>query len=142
MERLTNHFDYCKVNECKYCDEELLKQNKCQFFDVDISHCYEKRVHDKLREYEDAEEQGLLIRLPVPIGGSVYILDYIFECKLDYKCDDPCEFKCNDDVFCEHEYKKYRIREAKFKYEMLEYIGKTAFLTRGEAEAALSEMEG
>lgn len=99
-------------------------------------------IYMKLKDYEDAEEQGLLVRLPVPIGGSVYILDYTFECKLDYKCDDPYKFKCNDDVLCEHEYKKYRIREAKFKYEMLEYIGKTAFLTREEAEAALAEMEG
>lgn len=95
---------------------------------------------DGFNRYMELEEQGLLIRLPVPIGVSVYILDYTFECKLDYKCDDPCEFKCNDDIFCEHEYKKYRIREAKFKYEMLEYIGKTAFLTREEAEAALERM--
>ena len=33
---------------------------------------FETKTMDKLAQYEDLEEQGLLLRLPVPIGTTVY----------------------------------------------------------------------
>lgn len=72
MERLTNHSDYCKIIDCKYYDAELFKQGKCKFFDNSIEHCHEKRINDKLREYEDLEEQGLLFRLPCKPNEMVW----------------------------------------------------------------------
>ena len=74
MERLTNHFDYCKMIDCKFYDAELYKQGKCKFFDKSIEHCHEKRMNDKLKEYEDAEEQGLLLKLPCKIGNKIYVI--------------------------------------------------------------------
>lgn len=35
---------------------------------------YCSKILTKLAEYEDAEEQGLLLKLPVPIGGEVYCI--------------------------------------------------------------------
>lgn len=182
MERLTNHFDYCKMIDCKFYDPELFKQSKCKFFDISIQHCHEKRMNDKLREYEDAEEQGLLIRLPCKVGDKVYA---ITTCKdfgkvLDGTLWDAgggfgtatgyyCPYELNDSCpheegfeECEGGCECFENKLAVFEdciecitvYEdntvvflincgsvSFEDFGKTVFLTREEAEAALKEME-
>lgn len=72
MERLTNHFNYCEFTDCPCYDEKLAKENKCKMCDVSIENCYRKSVYDKLRDYEDLEEKGLLLKLPYKIGDIVY----------------------------------------------------------------------
>lgn len=64
MERLTDNTDYCK----KSCGYEMPEVN-CVVFE-----CYDRKIYNKLREYEDAEEQGLLLRLPCKVGDTVYVL--------------------------------------------------------------------
>lgn len=130
MERLTNHFDYCKMIDCKFYDPELFKQGKCKFFDIGIQHCHEKRMNDRLREYEDAEEQGVLARLPCKIGDVLYYRSrcvikelIVMEMRIRKHCTD---------VFTED------IEGEKYAFSS-EVIGKTVFLTR--EEAALAEME-
>lgn len=113
----------------------------CQSQNCDCDNCKLGKQLTKLAEYEDAEEQGLLIRLPVAEGSTVYVIDYILECKYDYDCKEIERCKCEDDIPCKHEYKKYRVTKAKFVYGMMAILGKTVFLTREEAEAALAEME-
>lgn len=66
MERLTTGFDYCQLQ----CD--FGKKKECFF--QDKSKCYENNMYNKLREYEIAEEQGLLLRLPCKVGDTVYII--------------------------------------------------------------------
>lgn len=68
---------------------------------------------DKLAEYEDLEEQGKLPRLPCAVGTTVYEI-YQFLGEGAWEID------------------VHRIR-----LEDLENIGKTVFLSRGEAEAAI-----
>ena len=97
---------------------------------------------DKLAEYEDLEEQGLLLRLPVPEGAVVYTLSYIYECKFDYDCKEFDAYKCEEDIPCKHQYKVYRVKETKFQKQMLAMLGETVFLTKEEAEQALARMEG
>lgn len=86
---------------------------------------------DKLATYEDAEEQGRLVMLPCKVGDTVF--------RVVPKCIGPyihCPFeggpgldRCyNCDAF---------IREELFDLCMFEDFGKTVFLTREEAEAAL-----
>ena len=58
MERLTNHFNHCDFIGCGW-----LEENVCRVFGTDTEKCHRKSVYEKLREYEDAEEQGLLLRL-------------------------------------------------------------------------------
>lgn len=46
-------------------------------------HCsicdFEVKVMNKLADYEDAEEQGLLLKLPFPIGKPIYKVCYAKE---------------------------------------------------------------
>lgn len=83
---------------------------------------------DKWEMYKDAEEQGLLIRLPYPLGTELY---FPFKCKGVIK-DRIRRWQINKNglCFCSYAGNAYRP----------EVIGKTVFPTREEAEAALAEM--
>lgn len=72
---------------------------------------------EKLSAYEDAEEQGLLLRLPCKVGDTVYLVK-------------------NDGKIVA------RVADMMFIGVLWEEFGKTVFLTRTEAEAKLAEMEG
>lgn len=89
-------------------------------------------VIKKLAEYEDLEEQGLLLRLPCKIGNLVYVIES--ECNGDfYDCHNHCE-ECRDfsrDVY-----------SVSFSMELIDGFGNTVFLTKEEAERALAEMKG
>lgn len=71
---------------------------------------------DKLCAYEDAEEAGLLVRLPCKVGDTYYCI--IRQCG------------------------SARVEETKLRYQYIETairgLGKWAFPTREEAEAALA----
>ena len=122
MDRLTNSIDYCQL----HCD--FGKSNECFF--QDKSKCYEKNIYEKLREYEDLEEQGLLLRLPCKVGTKVYAINRI----IDYG-------KVGDEaIYC------YSIIEREFQiYMMMDYgklvFGRNVFFTKAEAEQKLKEME-
>ena len=68
---------------------------------------------DRLAAYEDAEEQGLLVRLPCKVGTPVFIIDNYADEK--------------------------HIVPDMFDYYDLSAFGKNVFLTREEAEAALAK---
>ena len=93
-------------------------------------------LREKLKEYEDSEEQGRLIKLPCKVGDTVYGMSMgkfisltvneisIFCMKgekiINAKCQSSDEFR------------NYVERE----------FGKTVFLTKSEAEAKLEELRG
>lgn len=90
------------------------------------------KVIDKLGEYEDAEENGLLVRLPCKVGDTVWIVDEnsnefdgIDECRVSQVIWNGTFFALIFDKDC------YGYSES--------YIGKTVFLTREEAGKALEE---
>ena len=124
MERLTNSIDYCKL----HCDFGL--SNECFF--QDKSKCYEKNIYEKLREYEDLDEQGLLLRLPCKVGTSVYMVAQ--DCG-----GDTLDCMRGDCECCPYLYSF--VEENKFEAYMCDDIGKTIFLTQAEAEQKLKEME-
>lgn len=74
MDRLTRK-DKCKSSHgediviCKHdkqdCNDSCMKIYPCKWY---------KKVQDKLWEYENLEEQGLLLRLPCGTGADVYII--------------------------------------------------------------------
>lgn len=111
---------------------------------------------EKLAAYEDAEEQGLLLRLPCKVGDEVYLIDRdennkpkIYEGKwvrvsivqaskdgsfelcgeISY---DVYDYFCNDGRTMKHEM---------FVGQERTKIGEVVFLTKSEAEAELKEME-
>lgn len=96
---------------------------------------------DRLAAYEEAEEHGLLMKLPVPLGTTVYTLSTIFDCIYDYDCKSYQKWKCEEDIPCEYEKRSYHIKETEFGFVMAHSIGETVFLTREEAEKKLEEMK-
>lgn len=143
-------------------------------FDLDIT-CERSeikkilKVAEKLKNYEDAEEQGLLLRLPCKVGDTVYVDSTILpiedmECYEDIDNKIPLYFPARvvSFRFAKKNWMKIAVRE-KWLYEwidnetgpdsdyieceknftiLLSMIGKTVFLTKSEAEAKLAEMEG
>lgn len=75
-----------------------------------------KKMIRKLAAYEDLEEQGLLVRLPVPLGSKVYWIS--------------TRDKQNPIIF-----------ENFFTLGMLYFWNSTVFATREEAEKKLEEMK-
>ena len=108
------------------------------------------KYYKKLAAYEDAEEQGLLFRLPCGIGSDVYMIPSKINYKLNILSLHPENnrvyhqkvslitftengwyIKCDKD----REYAIERILSEKMYKE-------TWFLSQEEAEAKLKEMEG
>ena len=85
-------------------------------------------LREKLKRYEDAEEQGLLLRLPCKVGDTVYVVTSPFNVFDDIEYDENMK----DEV-----YEAY----VSGQIDVMEF-GKTVFLTKNEAEAKLAEMEG
>lgn len=102
----------------------LLKDDTIYLSDV-IARC---------AEYEDLEEQGLLLRLPVEIGTKIYAA---VKC-LPPNCSLCKAFEWNEGCYIRY---KGKIKEREMQYFDIPRIGKTVFLTRTEAEQALAEME-
>ena len=93
-------------------------------------------VYEKLAEYEDAEEQGLLLRLPIAVGSTIWFVGTEF---------------IND-----YEVRRYIVDESGVDFIQIakeidgrdywnsfsiDDIGKTVFLTKEEAEQVLADMK-
>ena len=96
---------------------------------------WEEAAWGKLADYEEAAEQGLLLRLPCKIGRKVF---YVQKC-LAPSCKECKGFLRVDNCYCQY---KARIFEQKFDYRHLQAFGKSVFLTKEEAAQALARMEG
>lgn len=85
-------------------------------------------LREKLKYYEDAEEQGWLLRLPCKAGDKVYII----------VGKDISEQTIQRVTISSNEILEFCTRKRGFA---ISAIGKKVFLTREEAEAKLKEME-
>lgn len=85
------------------------------------------KILTKLAVYEDLEEQGLLVRLPCPIGTTVWDI-----CGMDIRENVLSGIKCGKDgkqfLWANHD-------------EWLGELNDLVFLTREEAEKKLEEMK-
>lgn len=68
MSRLTTNKNYC--DDCDFGREK-----ECFFDDKEQFNCKDKQIYEKLKEYEDLEEQGLLVKLPCKLGDDLYWID-------------------------------------------------------------------
>lgn len=119
MERLTYRG---KTPNIAYCD-----------YDV-------REIINKLAEYEDLEEQGLILRLPCKVGDTVYKLWYkpchhgndtpdSWDC---CGCEDECDLK--KEIF------EFTVPSLEWILQHMKYFGDCVwFLTREEAETHLKE---
>ena len=127
MERLT----------VKWTDKVYDTLDPVDILDNEYSKINYNKLLTKLGEYEDLEEQGLLLRLPCKIGSTLYqpIYSSINEYKVIGLCFDIYHNKWMYEV----------VYEAGFEWHKtvcdINYIGKTVFLTKSEAEQKLKEME-
>ena len=97
------------------------------------------RYHEQLAEwlkelqhYKDLEEQGRLIELPCKIGDTVWDIKW---------WDDTTETRVIDGKTYFRRVMKHKVTKSKFKLFDYENFGKTVFLTKEEAEAALKEVD-
>lgn len=111
----------------------------------DVENEYIVKIQKKLAEYEDLEEQGKLLKLPVAVGDTVYVIPS----KANYKLNIINGYSKNNRVY---EKIVNRIEISDTGYLLVTCDGmasvvdvfykKSWFLTREEAEAALKELEG
>ena len=103
-----------------------------------------RAVLKKLADYEDLEEQGLLVRLPDDLNKVLYQVNYRWtECTEYGEENNKCEIY---DCKCECDSRKeYYIAEVGLQYiQIVNYydrLGKFLFLTREEAEKKLEDIQ-
>lgn len=153
MERLTERIDDGILVKLNHGENGLRTFYQCFGGkpNADYSNCEEGYcAMEKLSSYEDAEDQGLLLRFPCGIGSDVYIIPSKTNYKLNILSLHPDNnrvyhqkvslitftengwyIKCDKD----REYAIERILSEKMYKE-------TWFLSQEEAEAKLKEMEG
>ena len=102
-----------------------------------------RAVLKKLADYEDLEEQGLLVKLPCKVGDIIWDNDFGY----------PQSYEINaySYGYCDSYVESYVEEEVVFYFEnsnrsitgffLMSEIGKTVFLTREEAEKKLEEMK-
>ena len=139
MERLTFEGNFCDIARC----EDTPGGSFCEY-----GCCDQRRVWERLKAYEDvgsveefaaykqAESEGRLVvrkRPPVKRGDTVYTItnEEIMEREvIEITCGDGwCRIAC------------HASQGRQYAFGILD-IGKTVFLTRAEAEAALAAKEG
>ena len=137
MERLT---DRCWRNldpwECCgqnfHCSRKLNDDGGC------INGCIVPKLYKHLAEYEDLEEQGLLLKLPCKHGDTIWWLNgkFIMESIITGFSTDEGEIIL---IFVDY----YDKKSDKTYMRSLDIydIGKTVFLTKEEAEKALKRLE-
>lgn len=133
MERLTDYSD----DECTYiigvgnktCEEF------CKYVVDGCKNCYIQQVFKKLADYEDLEEQGLLVRLPCKVGDTVYVptRNFVSELRITMVSVNMHEayfsWMLNSGIYPNLDgFSKSK-------------LGKSVFLTREEAEKKLDEMK-
>ena len=135
IELFLDELDY-SINE-DFCKETMKMMRE---FIGHASHrldCEESRVKSlksKLKNYKDLEKQGLLLRLPVKVGDTVYAIRYGEENDFIVVETKIIEIRQNvNGIFFEPliSRKAYKIDD----------FGKEVFLTKEEAEQKLKEME-
>lgn len=90
-------------------------------------------VYRKLKDYEDLEEQGRLIKLPCKIGTEVYNTTWWDDVQEKVKVAGKTYYRTVH---------KHKVSKSTFGYYDIENFGETVFLTKSEAEAKLKELGG
>ena len=126
MERLTNRInEVVCYTQGKYGDTTICAEME----NDEVRKCMKK-----LAEYEDLEEQGLLIKLPCKVGDTAYIVNRIAKTIKESKIEEINVYIADGGVLIE--------LFSEFLDFNNTYLGRMVFLTREEAEKKLAELEG
>lgn len=147
MERLTDIINGWTFEETIKTAESLMEAEKNMFkWDV-LRHLrdFAENYREQIKEYQQLEEQGRLIKLPCKVGDTVW----------DNDCGRPCAYTITAFSFGECE--EYICEPVTTKEVVFYYtnssgsitgsfaereIGKSVFLNKSEAEAKLKELKG
>ena len=148
MERLTideiiEHCDrktgmYEKACDVKYLETAVMGNRIKEYWE----HKQVSEYLRKLKDYEDLEEQGRLVKLPCKVGDKIF-LDFAGVGKdIDKFTVKDFHLDCFEDgetiLFCDYESNDKTLSG---QIDVTEF-GKTVFLTKAEAEAKLKELRG
>lgn len=99
-------------------------------------------LREKLKEYEDLEEQGRLLKLPCKVGDKIFLDFAGFGKDIDKFTVKDFHLDCFEDgettLFCDYESNDKALSG---QIDVMEF-GKTVFLTKAEVEAKLKELRG
>lgn len=141
MERLTERYKDPIANTVliKECGDKLCK-NICDDIEYDCSKCGLEKALEKLADYEDLEEQGLLVKLPCKVGDTVYRVNAGAKQPIIPMTVSEIHFLCykNERAVRFDAIDKEYMGESCYR---LEDIGRIVFLTHEEAEKKLEEMK-
>lgn len=141
MERLTERYKDSIANTVliRECGDKLCK-DICDDIECDCSKCELEKALEKLADYEDLEEQGLLVRLPCKIGDTVYRVNAGAKQPIIPMTVSEIHFLCykNERTVRFDAIDKEYMGESCYR---LEDIGRIVFLTHEEAEKKLEEMK-
>ena len=126
--------------ENKKLTEELEKFKEGNLDPIEM--CKVKIALDRLKEYKQLEEQGLLLKLPCKVGTTLFFL------KSNEHADRPTKsiiYETNQWKYCVDELGGYISMYSipiGFHGNYRHVLGKTVFLTEQEAQSALEKMKG
>lgn len=126
MNRLTKRTT-CGVANLAYTESCYFKSGAKDQIAVSA---FRQRAIERLAEYEDAEEQGLLIKLPCKVGDIVYRFQRYFN-------DDTRETEIKIQPCEVARFSNNSIITTDYVVMLFSEFGKKVFLTREEAEKAL-----
>ena len=128
MERLTFDGNFCDIAKCG----EINGGSSCK-----DGYCSQRKVWERLKQYEDAEAEGRLVMLPCKVGDTVWITGEVRKLYQaivrTFFIGSPSYGKSfNSDI--------QMIRTTECDIAFKEF-GKTVFLTKEEAEQVLKTNE-
>lgn len=148
MDRLTFDGKFCDIAMCEFtpgrsfCEEGYCSQRRVWERLKSIEDILGGDYNlDRLRELVQADREGRCVVLPCMIGDTVYVLNHhlgrVFENEVaGFSVGYPSDNRNNVSTVYVGKYGSKTFRRWKFQR-----FGKTVFLTREEAEAALREEE-
>ena len=136
-----------EADDCLNCEEY------CDTMDAlggDCDNCAIQKAFDKLAEYEDLEEKGLLLKLPCKVGDTVWVVDKELDCYEGYQFMTICGeyvMVASEYVHCAGNFQKQLDEMAEESYDCfgvsIEIFHRdTVFLTKEEAEKELNMYSG
>ena len=119
---------------CEMTGNRMSKSNYTLDAMISAANDYQQSLCDgcwdrsELAKYYELEHEKRLVVLPCKVGTRVWVIGQNCDLCRDMYAEEPC-------LFGSCEYKE--VFESVFGYGMIDNFGKTVFLTRAEAEAAL-----
>ena len=134
MERLTEKvFGFVQLKACgnDFCKETCAEHDE----EKSCKNCPIQKAFEKLAEYEELEDQGLL--LPCKIGDTLYAIGFNNNKPVVYESVVLNILIAEKEIIFNVKVDEFEIN-SQLKQSM---FGKTVFLTKAEAEQKLKEME-